>query len=233
MSGWVAGAIVVGAVVGAGASYMASENTSEAIKESSKDTKKTTADTNAMLQGQYEQNREDLEPWRTTGSQALEAIKNTPDFEFTPESFEALKDPSYEFRKQEGINALDRSAASRGRVLSGGQDRAITRYGSDLASQEYGNAFNRAKTTYDTNLNTQKSLAGVGQSATNQLVSSGNNLTNNIANNSMQGTQAQNALAMQGAKSTSDMYGNVAQGVNQGIGNYLLYQNTKAINGKG
>ena len=68
---------------------------------------------------------------------------------------------------QEGVNALDRSAASRGRTLSGAQDRAVTRYGSDLASQEFGNAFNRSLTEYNVNLSRLQGLAGVGQSATN------------------------------------------------------------------
>ncbi|MGM0614763.1 MAG: hypothetical protein ACQES7_04290 [Pseudomonadota bacterium] len=53
-------------------------------------------------------------------------------------------DPGYQFRREEGMNALDASAAARGRLQSGAQARATTRYASDLASQEYGNAYGRA-----------------------------------------------------------------------------------------
>lgn len=56
-------------------------------------------------------------------------------------NFEA--DPGYAFRLSEGLKALERSAAARGGLLSGGTGRALQRYGQDLASQEYGNAFQR------------------------------------------------------------------------------------------
>lgn len=52
-------------------------------------------------------------------------------------------DPGYAFRLSEGLKALERSAAARGGLLSGGTGKALQRYGQDLASQEYGNAFER------------------------------------------------------------------------------------------
>ena len=52
-------------------------------------------------------------------------------------------DPGYAFRLSEGMKALDRTAASRGGLLSGATLKGAQRYGSDLASQEYQNAFNR------------------------------------------------------------------------------------------
>jgi len=220
--GWIGVAVVGSAVVGAGASIYSANKTTDAMKDASEKSFEATGDTNKMLHAQYEQTREDQEPWRIAGEQALSAIQNTPDFEFTAESFDLLKDPSYDFRMQEGVNALDRSAASRGRLLSGSQDRAVTRYGSDLASQEYGNAFNRAKTTFDTNLNTQKSLAGVGQQAVNATTNAGLSTTQSIASNTMAGTQAQNALTMQGAETQGQMATNIATSANQGMGNYLL-----------
>ena len=106
-------------------------------------------------------------PWQEAGLQALEKYSAMPEFSFTAEDFTA--DPSYAFRQQEGIKALDRSAAARGRVLSGGQDRAITRYGSDLASQEFGAAYGRAANTYGMEANRLQNLMGVGQQATSQL----------------------------------------------------------------
>lgn len=238
MSGWVAGAIVVSGAIGATTSYLANKDVAEATEEATEATAKATADTNAMLQAQYEQTREDQEPWRLAGEQALQEIQATPDFQFQTEEFDFFTDPSYEFRKKEGIKALDRSGASRGRVLSGAQDRAVTRYASDLASQEYGNAFSRyqseqaqdyniQKGVFDTNLNTRKSLAGVGQSATNLLASAGQTTATNIASNTLAGTSQENALLMNQANTTADMYSNLATGANQMMGNYLLYQQQK------
>jgi hypothetical protein len=54
--------------------------------------------------------------------------------------FDALRQsPGYQFRLQEGINSRDASAASRGLLLSGAQQKAIERYGQEFGSNEYGN----------------------------------------------------------------------------------------------
>jgi hypothetical protein len=54
-------------------------------------------------------------------------------------------DPGYAFRLSEGQKALERStAASRG-LQSGAALKAATRYGQEMGSQEYQNAFNRSQ----------------------------------------------------------------------------------------
>jgi hypothetical protein len=57
------------------------------------------------------------------------------------DKFEA--DPGYAFRQAEGQKALERGAASRGKLLSGEQYKALSDFNSGLASQEYGNWWNR------------------------------------------------------------------------------------------
>jgi hypothetical protein len=52
-------------------------------------------------------------------------------------------DPGYGFRLSEGMKALDRQAAARGGLMSGGALKAAQRYGQDYASGEFGNAYNR------------------------------------------------------------------------------------------
>jgi hypothetical protein len=86
---------------------------------------------------------------------------------FGMEQFE--NDPGYAFRMSEGMKALERSAAARGGMLSGGALRGITRFGQDLASQEYQNAFNRYQIERQARLNPLQSLMGAGQSAANVL----------------------------------------------------------------
>jgi hypothetical protein len=63
--------------------------------------------------------------------------------ELGTEQFNFEADPGYGFRLSEGLKALERSAAARGGLMSGGAGKALQRYGQDLASQEYGNAFQR------------------------------------------------------------------------------------------
>ena len=86
---------------------------------------------------------------------------------FGTEQFE--QDPGYAFRQAEGMRALERSASARGNLLSGGTLRGIQRFGQDLASQEYGNAFNRYQIERSARLNPLQSLMGSGQSATNVM----------------------------------------------------------------
>jgi len=86
---------------------------------------------------------------------------------FGMEQFE--QDPGYAFRQSEGMKALERSASARGNLLSGGTLKGIQRFGQDLASQEYGNAFNRYQIERSARLNPLQSLMGSGQSATNMM----------------------------------------------------------------
>jgi hypothetical protein len=103
---------------------------------------------------------------------------------FGTEQFQA--DPGYAFRQAEGMKALERSAAARGGLLSGGTLKGIQRFGQDLASQEYGNAFNRYQIERSARLNPLQSLMGSGQSAANTMTSSigqsGQNQQANIMN---------------------------------------------------
>jgi len=103
---------------------------------------------------------------------------------FSQTDFE--QDPGYAFRQAEGMRALERSASARGNLLSGGTLRGIQRFGQDLASQEYGNAFNRYQIERNARLNPLQSLMGAGQSATNTMTGavgqSGQNQQANLMN---------------------------------------------------
>jgi hypothetical protein len=61
-------------------------------------------------------------------------------------------EPGYQFRFEEGQRALDRGAAARGGLLSGGYGRKAIRYGQGFASNEYANVYNRIA-----------NIAGLGQ----------------------------------------------------------------------
>jgi hypothetical protein len=74
-------------------------------------------------------------------------------------------DPGYAFRLGEGQKALERSAAARGGLISGGALKAATRYGQDMGSQEYQNAFNRYQTNRSNQLQPLGNLMSMGQSA--------------------------------------------------------------------
>ena len=60
----------------------------------------------------------------------------------TPEHVMA-QDPGYQFRLGEGLKGIERGAAARGTLLTGGLQKGLQRYAQDYASGEYGNIFGR------------------------------------------------------------------------------------------
>ena len=79
------------------------------------------------------------------------------------------QDPGYAFRLSEGLKALDRQAAARGGLISGAALKASQRYGQDMASQEYQNAFNRFQVNRANKLTPLQSLTGGSQTAANTI----------------------------------------------------------------
>jgi len=75
------------------------------------------------------------------------------------------QDPGYAFRLAEGQKALDRQAAARGGLISGGALKAAAGYGQQMGSQEYQNAFNRYQTSRANQLQPLGNLMASGQSA--------------------------------------------------------------------
>ena len=100
------------------------------------------------------------------------------------------QDPGYAFRLSEGQKVLDRSAAARGGLISGGALRAATRYGQDMGSQEYANAFNRYQTNRSNQLQPLGNLMASGQSAASNQGSAAGQYGTNAGNLMMQGGQA-------------------------------------------
>jgi len=107
------------------------------------------------------------------------------------------QDPGYSFRLSEGLKGLDRSAAARGGLISGGALKAATQYGQEMGSQEYQNAFNRYQTNRSAQLQPLGNLMASGQSAaSNQGAAAG-----------AYGTGAGNALTAAGQAGAAGVMG--------------------------
>jgi hypothetical protein len=203
MAAWMIPAALIGsALLGSSASKKAASTQADAANRA--------AD---LQMQQFERQVELQEPWRQAGISALNKL--TPlATEYTPFGMDQFQqDPGYAFRMSEGMKALERSAAARGGLLSGGMLRGAQRYGQDLASQEYMNAFNRYQAERNARLNPLQSLAGVGQTATNQLGQAGQAMASNVGQ----------ALGAAGQARASGYIGG-ANALSQGLGTYLNYQ---------
>jgi hypothetical protein len=113
-------------------------------------------------------------------------------------------DPGYAFRMSEGMKGLERSAAARGGLLSGSALKGIQRFGQDLASQEYQNAFNRYQSNRAAQLNPLQSLAGVGQTSANTLGAAGTQFANTMGGIGMNQANVQGNAAMARASTYGD-----------------------------
>jgi hypothetical protein len=147
----------------------------------------------------------------------------------SPTGVTEQNDPGYQFRLNQGMQALQNSAAARGGLLSGGTAKALTDYNQNAASGEYGNVYNRALQNYNTNYNTftndqtnlfnrLMALQSGGQVSANNLSASGITAAGNAANIGLTsagqiGQQYNNA----GAANASG-YINSANAINGAIG---------------
>lgn len=82
-----------------------------------------------------------LSPFQQTGVQANQQLSQSLAGGFQPTDL--ANDPAYQFRLQQGEQALQRQAAAAGLTQSGAALQAAQDYGQGLASTEYDNAYNR------------------------------------------------------------------------------------------
>ena len=202
MSGWVAGAIVVGAVGGALVSSSAAKSAASTQAEAARQA----GDTQLQM---FEEGREDTAPWREAGVNALKTL--TEKIAAGPGQYK--ESPGYQFRLGEGTKAIERSAAARGNLLSGATGKALTRFGQDYATGDYQNFL----ANYYASLNPYQSLSGVGQTTAGQTAALGTQTGANIGATTIAAGQAQ-------AGGTIGQANAITGGLNSGVNNYLMWK---------
>ncbi len=212
-----ASSLVIGgsALLGAGSSIVAGNKAAKAQRQAADQA-------SATEMRMFEQTREDQKPYREAGYRSLAELeagmKGDLGRSFTLADYQA--DPGYAFRLNEGTQALERSAAARGGLLSGGTLKDLTAYSQGMASQEYNNAYNRWTNDQTTQFNRLAAIAGIGQTATNNVNQIGTQVAGNVANNQL---QAGNARASAYAN-TGASIGNAVSG---GLQNYMFQNQMK------
>jgi len=208
MAAWMLPAAIIGSsLLGASSSRSAAS------------TQAAAADRAAELQReQFERQVELQAPFREAGVRALGKLEAAADY--TPFSMNAFQaDPGYAFRLSEGQKALERSAAARGGLMGGATGKALTRFGQEMGSQEYQNAFNRYQAERQARLNPLQSLAGVGQTAAQNLAGQAGQFGSNMAETLGAGAQAR-----------ASGYMGAANAITGGLGQYMNYQQGQAQN---
>lgn len=189
-------AVVAAAAVGAGASIYGANKAADAQK-------KAAAQATAADEKKFQQIRSDLAPYRDTGTSALARYADSLGLNGV-DAQNAFRDnfrtdPGYQFAFDEGMRAIQGSAAARGGVLNGGTLRALQRTGQGMADQQYGSYLDRFGY-----------LANMGQNAAAQ--------TGQFANAS---SARQGQYALDAGAARAGGYLSAAQGVNGAISNGL------------
>jgi hypothetical protein len=263
MSGWVAGSIAVSTLVGSVSANKAASSQAQSAGEATQAQRDIADQQTALQREQYLKQLELNEPFRQAGltgqNMLLAQLQGGPYASakfagvnkydpasvmknFGESDFQA--DPGYAFRLSEGMKALDRTAASRGGLLSGSTLKNAQRYGQDLASQEYqnafnryqsnralqaqeyGNEFNRFQTERINTLAPLQSLAGVGQSASQQAQQASQNYAAGAGNalGAFGAAQGSNIIGAGNARASGYVGG--ANAIGSGLGQGLnFYQN--------
>lgn len=123
--------------------------------------------------------------------------------------------PGYKFRMDEGVKALDRSAASRGLLRSGAQQKGITDFGQNIASEEYGNYFNNLL-----------KVSGLGSDAASSGNSTAAGLTQGAGNSILQGGIARGSGYAAGANALAS---GISKGVENAVGGAYLFRKPLGI----
>ena len=177
-----AGAVAGGAMAARGAKKAAQTQAKSADKASQ------------IQLDMYNQTRQDLDPYKQAGATSLSQMMGqmTPDgyFNQTYDGQDTYSDPSYQFRLQQGQNAIQSSAAAQGGLLSGATLKALQNYGQESASQEYSNAYNRFNADQTNRYNRLSNLVGIGQNAAAQVGNAGAQTAQAVANNTMAGANS-------------------------------------------
>ena len=161
----------------------------------------------------YRENVARQQPFLDTGT---EFYNKLADLHRNPSSGNAMMqmDPGYGFRLSEGLKALDRQAAARGGLISGGALKAAQRYGQNFASNEFGNAYNRLA-----------SLANTGPQAAGIVSNLGTNFANSATNvYGQMGQNTGNSLLSSGSA-----YSNALGGVSNQLGRWYQSKGPSGI----
>jgi hypothetical protein len=159
----------------------------------------------------YDIARGDLAPYRELGYTALGDIENRIPFftsQFGDEQLRQYLDPSMDFRRRLGEQTTARMLNVGGGAISGNTLRGLEEFGQNLASTEYGNAFNRFQNERTNIYNTLANIAGMGQQSVNTGVQAGQNFAG----------QQTGLLTGQAAAQAAGQVG-AANAISGGIGN--------------
>ena len=159
----------VAAIATVASSALASRSASKATRAQTQAAEQQRALEEQMFNRQVELQ----EPFRQLGLSNLNRLAalygEGGEYARAPSINELQMDPGYGFRLAKGQKALERRLAAGGRMFSGGALKAGTQYGQEMASQEFANAYERARQQRADVTNALLGVGGYGPTAASQI----------------------------------------------------------------
>jgi hypothetical protein len=176
-------------LIPAAASLLGAKMSSDATKSAARTSAESADKATALQQQMYQESVARQQPFLQGGTEDYNRLRSLMSGGPGAAQNFLQMDPGYQFRLSEGMKALDRQAAARGGLISGGALKAAQRYGQDLGSQEFGAAYNRLA-----------GLADVGPRAAGVMSGLGQTYATNVGNMMLgQGQTAANAALARGS----------------------------------
>ena len=180
----------------------------------------------------FDENKANAKPWIDVGREALTTLDTKiKDGSFDLRAYgmeDLLQDPGYKYRVEQGQKALERSAAARGKLVSGNQLAATVELGQEMGSQEFDNAFARTSGERDREYSRLWDQSAQGLSATNALSGTATNFANSAGATIAAGGNAAANAAVNTGNVWADFGSGLAKTGNTSIENYMLYDRLAA-----
>lgn len=228
---------LVSAGIGAAGSIFGGLFGGNASKDAAAQYEKALQKGEGFLKGQEQQGLDNYQPYLDAGRGATRTLADltatpgqglltpwTQQFK-APTAEEAAATPGYQFQLQQGLGAVQNSAAGRGSLLSGRTLADLNNYAQGTASTNYQNTFNNALTQYGTAYNAFRNnqndeysrlmgLSGQGLSAAGGAGTLMQGFGGDIA--SMMGQEG--AAAAQGTIGQANAFGSILPGLSKSMG---------------
>ncbi len=214
----IATAIVGSALLGGAASAYGSRKAAKAQRQAAD---QASATEERMLERQLAETK----PFRDLSLQQLNRLAELygPEGQYvkTPTMNDLTMDPGFSFRMSEGEKALARMQSARGQLFGGGAIKAGVRYGQEMGSQEFQNAYNRLMNQRATVTNALLGIGGYGPAIAGQNAAAIGSAGSDIANIQLGAGQARASGYLGQANALSNALGQAAMGYGLYKGGYF------------
>lgn len=156
---------VTGGAIMAGGSLLGGVFGGKGAKKAAKAQVKLGEKALALQKQMFDQTWAGFAPWREAGGAAI-----GQGLAMLQPGYDHTTSPGYQFRLDEGMRAVENSAASKGMLMSGGTLKDLTRFAQGTAAADYGDQFNRVM-----------AVAGGGQQAMQSSAAAGQNYANSAS----------------------------------------------------